>query len=252
MKITQTSLNKLKVLQPELVHGQNKLSGCFYLSANFVRGNRNNRDGKVTLYHWDVKTQPKSSCFIHDHFYICAKWECDNDGNFLRLVAHETSGKIQKWKQNIPPEYWHLYIDGSLCLATKNEINCLVKKYDCFASFFNMVVSQYFYQMAFLNKHKREPWEADRHGLFEILELLCSSDISLFSKEEINEIIYSDPIACERLFKRTSGKKIKGGNLCPFCAELDRPKKAQQCHLHRKQIKGYNKLLSRIQEINKN
>ena len=246
MKVTQTALEKLKTMQPELVHGKNELSGCFYLSATYKHGHNKKYPSEVSLYRWDIKDRLKDSCFIHDYFYIRAKWMY-NDG--LSIVVHETGGKIQKWMQTIPHEYWHLNGDGSLCLATQSDMSNLREKYECFAEFFNMIVSQYFYQMAFLHKYEIEPWGADRHGLFKALDLFYDSDIlTLGEKKEIIGHLYCDSRKLGNLLEKTGYRKIRSSSRCPFCSENKHTKKSRDCHIHKTQIKGYNKFIRHMLE----
>ncbi len=235
MTLSKADIVELKELQPELVVIGNKISGCFYLSATLVKKSKN-RGKKLSHYAWNYEDKGADNKYIHDYFYI----EIVLNDDLYPIQAFETSGKILSWKEKIPEEYWHINSDDSLCLGEKPDILERQKQYS-FAQFINILLMQYFYYMYYVKKYSREPWIAYRHGLFAMLETAYNSKNIKENLEFLNKIYKYCKDEWDGLLVKTHTRKIEKNDPCPFCKCN---KLAKNCTTHKKQIKGYNNLIS--------
>lgn len=232
MNLLKTDISELKKLQPELTIIDNKISGCFYLSALLIKGSKN-KSNILKYYPWN--------CESSDAKYIGDNFDIDITMTEDLYPITTMSKKILSWKNNIPKEYWHVNTDDSLCLGRKRDILEMQKKYS-FADFINKSLMQYFYCMCYVKKHKKEPWEADKHGLSAVLE-------NVYNSKNIRDLDtrYKGIWQCKEewysLLNKTKKLKIRNRDDCPFCPVK---KLSRNCTEHKKQIKGYNKLFYKL------
>lgn len=233
MKLSKTDIYELKALQPRLAIVGNQISGFFYLSASLENKSKN-RGKKVNCHPWNCES--KNSKHISDCFDI------DIILDKKLYPERAFSGKILSWKEKIPEEYYHVNGDNSLCLGEAPDIKTLQKQYS-FAKFINMLLMQYFYYMHHTKTYQKEPYEAYRHGLFAALNL-AYEDVKSNDKLISKHLNYGKP-EFEKILKKTGEVEIKKTHNCPFCTHKILVK---NCNRHRKQIKGYNKLMPYLQK----
>lgn len=238
MKITNQNIDELKLLQPELTIIGNTISGCFYLSAS-LESKTKGRGKKVACYPWNAQgaNNPRH---INDHFYI----DVVLDENLYPSRVIETSEKLLSWKGDILSEYWHVNSDNTLCMGIESDIKQKQKNSKSFANFINELLTEYFYYICYVKQFGNEPWEAYRHGLFYALEK-ASEDINE-NASLILKILKSDAAVWGggkewiSLLKKTKALEIKHNSNCPFCQKYTL---VRNCNFHKKQIKGYNKII---------
>lgn len=231
MKLTKNDIEKLKKLQPELNIIDNHLSGCFYLSAS-LKNKSKNRGKKLNIYPWNCD-KINDTNYFYDYFYITVIL----NEHLYPSKTVELKRKVLSWKQDIQSEYWHVNPDDSFCLGSQEDILKMQNK-DDFANFINTLLNHYFYYMSYTKLKKMEPWIGHRHGVFAALELACIAPINL---ELIKPHISYEKNEWNNLLKKTNKIKIENKDDCPFCLMK---KSARNCTRHKKQIKGYNNLIS--------
>lgn len=247
MKITKHDIDKLKLLQPELTIIGSTISGCFYVSASLEKKSRG-RGVKVAFHPWNFK-ETDNIKQINDHFYIDVRL----DENLYPNRVFETSEKLFLWKGCILSEYWHVNSDNSLCLGVEADIKQKQQNSESFANFINEILTEYFYYICYVKEFGHEPWEAYRHGLFAALEKAnegvdenckCIVDI-LTSDDEI----WGAKKEWGVLVNKTKRSKIKYKSNCPFCQKI---MLVRNCNFHKKQIKGYNKIIQYLPTLPSN
>jgi len=239
LKPTEGDIYALKLLQPELTTIGSRISGCFFLSA-CLENKAKGRGKRVACHAWNAekKNNPKH---ISERFYINILL----DESLYPSKTNETSGKLLSWKGDILSEYWHFNSDETLCLGIESDIKLKQKNSNSFASFINELLTEYFYYMCYVKKFGSEPWEAYRHGLFAALEK-ASEGIDENNSEFIfypltrDVDIWGGKKEWNTLLNKMKCLEIKHNNNCPFC---QRPTLVSRCSSHKKQIKGYNKIL---------
>ncbi|SMN02564.1 hypothetical protein SPONN_1309 [uncultured Candidatus Thioglobus sp.] len=235
MTLSKTDILELKKIQPELVLIENKISGCFYLSAS-IENKSKNRGKRINCHSWNYESS--NNKHIHDYFDVNITL---NEDSYPIQVF---SKKILSWKDKIPEEYWHVNPDNSLCLGEIPDILEEQKKYS-FEKFINMLLMQYFYYMHYTKGHLKEPWKAYTHSLFYILEVAANSKDVRNDLILLNKYIDAYKEEWNNLLNKTQKQKIKNKHNCPFCHHK---KLAKNCNEHKKQIKGYNKLVPFLQK----
>lgn len=231
--ITKENIDKLKELQPKLTVINNKISGCFYVSASLKKKSKNKKD-RIIYFPWNYENK-KDSNFISERFYI----DITLNEELYPSEVFETNSKLSSWEGKIPDEYWHVNSNGSLCLGEEPDILKMKTESNSFAQFIHQLITQYFYYMCYVKKYYgKEPWKAYRHGLFLALEM-AATDCSEFNiKNIIKKNITFDINNWKKLLKKTNHGKIRNKENCPFCRVA--PRKVLNCEKHRKQIQGYN------------
>ncbi|KAF3980717.1 MAG: hypothetical protein HFP76_00645 [Methylococcales symbiont of Iophon sp. n. MRB-2018] len=239
MKPTKDDIDGLKLLQPELTTIGNRISGCFFLSA-CLENKTKGRGKKLACHSWNTERK-KNPKHINKHFHINILL----DESLYPSKVNETSEKLLSWKSDIPSEYWHINSDNTLCLSIESDIKLKQQNSKSFACFINELLTEYFYYMCYVKKFGNEPWEAYRHGLFAALDK-ASEGINESNSESIFNTLTSDidiwggKKKWNTLLNKMKCLGIKHNNNCPFC---QRPTLVSRCNSHKKQIKGYNKIL---------
>ena len=236
MITTQGELDRLREAQPRLHCINNTISGIFHVCATIDKPSQKD---KPTIKYYTAGESPENDQYLVDEkFCIKAEWEYSND--FVVLTVCETDGKLISWKKHIPPEYWHVNLDGSFCLGTTDDLNQLQQQYH-FSSYFYDVVSQFLYQITFVKKFGFEPWKSDRHGIFKAFELALEGKNN---KNKLYSSLASDETNWRKLLFVVPGGRIKGGYRCPFCLLIPKlnNKQSKNCRFHKPQIEGFNRL----------
>jgi hypothetical protein len=224
-------IDELKKLQPKLNTVGNRISGCFYLSASLSKGG--NR--KITI----CKDAQKAN-YLSDCFYLDIIFHKDKSHQNYPVSVYETSSKLLSWKENIPPEYWHVNPDNTLCLGVKEQI-LKIQSSKTPAHFINTLLSHYFYYMSYVKLKGSEPWKGHYHGLFCILEIASHKEINDKLLRELKLLIDPDIENWNKLLNKTEENKLKSSAICPFC--YGKKKLVKNCKPHKKQIQGYNNLV---------
>lgn len=244
MNITIDDFNELKILQPELNIIENVISGCFYVNA-CLENKSKGRGKKIALYSWNAP-KTKNPKHINDCFYV----DITLDENMYPHRIIETSGKLSSWEEHILPEFWHINSDDTLCLGIKSDIEQKQLNCNSYAIFINQLLTEYFYYMCYVKDFGNEPWEAYRHGLFAALEK-ANEDIER-NWEEIEKIlitnnkIWGAEDEWKALLNKTEALEVKYNHNCPFC---QMPTLVKKCKTHKKQTKGYNKIIQYISSL---
>lgn len=217
--INNEEIKKLKELQPLLKVYDTQIMGIFILSASF---NLKSKRFEPLI------SNKSSSIFLENNFKI----EIDIDKSGYPIKTFNTDNKINGWKNNIQPKYWHVNSDNSLCLGINRDIKKLFQELP-YAEFINHLLMCYFYYMSYINNKHKEPWTAYRHDEFYWLDNL----------ELLN--IYLLPIGIVKsVLQDINGLiKIRNKDICPFCSKTD-TKKSHKCKEHKARIKNHNNILS--------
>lgn len=228
--ISNEEIKKLKELQPLLKVYDTKIRGIFILSTSF----------NLKSKRFQSSTSNKSSStFFENKFKI----EMDINKYGYPIKTFSTDNKINGWKNNIQPKYWHVNPDNSLCLGIDEDIKKLFQKLP-YAEFINHLLICYFYYMSYINNKYKEPWTAYRHDKFHWLDNSELSNINLLS------IIYFAKSALQNI---NGLMKIQNKDICPFCnmQGIDKinTKKSYKCKEHKIRITNHNYIVS---IINKN
>ncbi len=235
MIFSNSDIDELKKLQPKLDVVGHKIFGCFYLSASLNKG----KNKKITTRpHYYENT--KKEIYLYDDFYLDITFYKDKNHQNYPVAVYETSGKLLSWEKNIPPEYWHVNPDNTLCLGAKEQI-LKMQSSKTTARFINTLLTHYFYYMSYIKLNGFEPWKGHRHGLFFVLEIASKYkkiDSNLLDK--LNQLIDTDIDNWNKLLNGTEKNKLKGSAICPFC--YSKNKLVKNCKTHKKQIQGYNNL----------
>lgn len=241
MNIRNNVLDELKLLQPELNVIGNVISGCFYVNA-CLENKTKGRGKKIALYSWNTATT-RNKKHIKNFFYV----DIILDESMYPQQTFETSEKLLAWKNLIPSEFWHINSDNTLCLGIKSDIEQKLQNANSFATFINQLLTEYFYYMCYVKDFHSEPWEAYRHGLFSALELANESIER--NAESICMILTSDngiwgaKDEWTALLKKTKTSAVKYKHDCHFCKV---PTLVRDCKAHKKQTKGYNKIIQHL------
>lgn len=235
MIFSNSDISELKKLQPRFNVVSNKIFGCFSLSASLNKG----RNKKITIYP-SYYENTKKEIYLYDDFYLDITFYKDKNHQNYPVAVYETSNKILSWEKNMPPEYWHVNPNKTLCLGAKEQI-LKMQSSKTMARFINTLLTHYFYYMSYVKLKGFEPWKSHRHGLFLVLEV-ASKDKKFDNNllDELNQLIDTDRDNWNKLLNRTGRNKLKGSAICPFC--YSKNKLVKNCKPHKKQIQGYNNL----------
>lgn len=235
MIFSNSDIDELKKLQPKLNVVGNKIFGCFHLSASLNKG----KNKKITILPRYYKNTQKAN-YLSDCFYLDITFHKDKNHSDYPVVVYETSDKLLSWEKNIPPEYWHVNPDNTLCLGAKEQV-LKMQSLKTPAHFINTLLTHYFYYMSYVKLNGFEPWKGHRHGLFFILEVASKyKEIDSNLLDKLNQLIDTDIDNWNKLLNRTEKNKLKGSAICPFC--YSKNKLVKNCKPHKKQIQGYNNL----------